>query len=273
MLSRESGPLLALTSLVCVDAVIESLAIYSLIAKGNPSLLGTMLARHHTFADILGGTWPKRRSGQDAPKYSRNCHAGLPSRRHRSVREFVWLTARRGDKRTGFTEAGHARLLDAAHQQLGGPLGLVWDNLNTHVSKATRELVAARDWLTVFQLPIRLRAEPGRVGLGAVEEIPGQPGQAQRQRADCAGQGPAQAHAVPARPPQRLPRPHQARPHAPLQLSQLKILSALFSESSGARGSVSLGVAGGGHWSSPGSRLNTTSSASDGSGKRTSVTP
>ena len=30
---------------------------------------------------------------------------------------------------------------------------LVWDNLNTHVSKAVRELIAARDWLTVFQLP------------------------------------------------------------------------------------------------------------------------
>jgi putative transposase len=60
---------------------------------------------------------------------------------------------RRGDKRKGFTEAGYARLLDAAHQQLGGPVVLVWDNLNTHVSKAMRELVAARDWLTVFQLP------------------------------------------------------------------------------------------------------------------------
>ena len=30
---------------------------------------------------------------------------------------------------------------------------LVWDNLNTHVSKVMRQLVAARDWLTVFQLP------------------------------------------------------------------------------------------------------------------------
>jgi DDE superfamily endonuclease len=60
---------------------------------------------------------------------------------------------RRGDKRKGFTEADYARLLDAAHQQLGGPLVLAWDNLNTHVSKAMRELVAARDWLTVFQLP------------------------------------------------------------------------------------------------------------------------
>jgi transposase len=29
---------------------------------------------------------------------------------------------------------------------------LVWDNLSTHVSRAMRELIAARDWLTVFQL-------------------------------------------------------------------------------------------------------------------------
>jgi DDE superfamily endonuclease len=60
---------------------------------------------------------------------------------------------RRGDKRKGFTETDYARLLDAAHQQLGAPLILVWDNLNTHVSRAMRELAAARDWLTVYQLP------------------------------------------------------------------------------------------------------------------------
>ena len=60
---------------------------------------------------------------------------------------------RRGDKRKGFTETGYARLLDAARQQLGGPVVLVWDNLNTHVSRAMGELIAARDWLTVFQLP------------------------------------------------------------------------------------------------------------------------
>jgi hypothetical protein len=59
----------------------------------------------------------------------------------------------RGDLRKGFTETDYARLLDAAHQQLGGPLVVVWDNLNTHVSRAMRELVAARPWLTVFQLP------------------------------------------------------------------------------------------------------------------------
>ena len=56
-------------------------------------------------------------------------------------------------RRKGFTETGYAHLLDAAHQQLGGPLVLVWDNLNTHVSQAMTELIAARDWLTVYYLP------------------------------------------------------------------------------------------------------------------------
>jgi len=51
--------------------------------------------------------------------------------------------ARRGDKRKGFTEREYARLLDAAHQQLGGPVVLIWDNLNTHTSGAMRELIAA----------------------------------------------------------------------------------------------------------------------------------
>jgi hypothetical protein len=60
---------------------------------------------------------------------------------------------RPGDKRKGFTETDYARLLDAAHQQLGGPLVVVWDNLNTHVSAAMGELVVARDWLTVYRLP------------------------------------------------------------------------------------------------------------------------
>jgi hypothetical protein len=32
------------------------------------------------------------------------------------------------------------RLLDAAHQQLAGPLVVIWDNLDTHVSAAMTEL-------------------------------------------------------------------------------------------------------------------------------------
>ena len=60
---------------------------------------------------------------------------------------------RRGEKRKGFTEKEYARLLDAAHQQLAGPVVLVWDNLNTHISGVMAGLIDARDWLTVFRLP------------------------------------------------------------------------------------------------------------------------
>ncbi|MGO9080194.1 MAG: transposase [Streptosporangiaceae bacterium] len=59
----------------------------------------------------------------------------------------------RSDQRKGFTETDYARLPDAAHQQLGGPLVLVWDNLNTHLSRVMTELLQARDRVTVFQLP------------------------------------------------------------------------------------------------------------------------
>jgi hypothetical protein len=59
--------------------------------------------------------------------------------------------ARRGDKRKGFTETDYARFLDAAHQQLGGPVVLVRDGLNTHTSHAMRELITARSWLTVHR--------------------------------------------------------------------------------------------------------------------------
>jgi DDE superfamily endonuclease len=79
----------------------------------------------------------------------------------------VHKARRRGkDQREGFTETDYARFFDAAHQQLAGPLVVVWDNLNTHVSAAMAELVAARDWLTVFQLPpYAHELNPGRAGL------------------------------------------------------------------------------------------------------------
>jgi transposase len=66
----------------------------------------------------------------------------------------VHHSRRRGkDPRKGFTETGYAQLLDAAHQQLAGPLVVIWDNLNSHVSAAMTELIAARDWLTIYRLP------------------------------------------------------------------------------------------------------------------------
>jgi transposase len=76
-----------------------------------------------------------------------------PGHRPRLIYRVHQGRRQRGDQRKGFTETGYARLFDAAHQQLSGPLVVVWDNLNTHVSAAMTELVEARDWLTVFQLP------------------------------------------------------------------------------------------------------------------------
>jgi hypothetical protein len=59
---------------------------------------------------------------------------------------------RKGEPK-GFKELDFARLLDSAHQQLRGPIVLVWDNLTAHKDALMRSLIATRPWLTVFYLP------------------------------------------------------------------------------------------------------------------------
>ncbi len=61
-------------------------------------------------------------------------------------------TGRKGEPKS-FTEEHFAALLDAAHQQLGGPILLVWDGLPQHKSAKMRRLLAARRWLRVYPLP------------------------------------------------------------------------------------------------------------------------
>ncbi|MFE7113809.1 transposase [Streptomyces sp. NPDC057654] len=56
-------------------------------------------------------------------------------------------------RRKGFAETDYAGLLDGAHQQLGGPIAVVWDNLNTHRSTRMQQLIAAWEWLTVCPVP------------------------------------------------------------------------------------------------------------------------
>ncbi|MFF4187565.1 transposase [Streptomyces sp. NPDC001691] len=56
-------------------------------------------------------------------------------------------------KRRSMGERGFIALIDGVHQLLGAPLVLVWDRLNTHISHAMGELIARREWLTVFLLP------------------------------------------------------------------------------------------------------------------------
>jgi transposase len=75
-----------------------------------------------------------------------------PGRRSRLIYRTIVHRGRTGERRS-FSERDYIALLDAAHQQLGGPMVLIWDNLNTHISAAMRELIAARDWLHVIRLP------------------------------------------------------------------------------------------------------------------------
>jgi transposase len=75
-----------------------------------------------------------------------------PGQRGRLICRTLSHRGRKGERRS-FAETDYATLLDAAHQQLGGPIVLIWDNLNTPVSAAMRKLIAARDWLHVFRLP------------------------------------------------------------------------------------------------------------------------
>ncbi|MFI0420432.1 hypothetical protein [Spongiactinospora sp. 9N601] len=59
-----------------------------------------------------------------------------------------WYRGRRGEK--GFREADYARLLGAAHRQLGGPIVLIWDNLIAHWDVLMRRLIDSRPWSAVF---------------------------------------------------------------------------------------------------------------------------
>jgi transposase len=56
--------------------------------------------------------------------------------------------------RRAMSEADYASLITAAHRYLGAPVIVIWDNLNTHLSRKMQTFTAAHpDWLTVFQLP------------------------------------------------------------------------------------------------------------------------
>jgi transposase len=78
--------------------------------------------------------------------------ATKPGRAPRLIYRTRRYRGRKGEQK-GFAEADYAALFDAAHQQLGDPLVVVWDNLNTHVSARMRRLTGARSWLVTYQLP------------------------------------------------------------------------------------------------------------------------
>lgn len=59
----------------------------------------------------------------------------------------------RPDGRKSFSWKDYRDLIQTAHQQLGDPIVLVWDNLNTHLTAGMRRYIAEWGWLTVYQLP------------------------------------------------------------------------------------------------------------------------
>ena len=75
-----------------------------------------------------------------------------PGERSRLIYRTIVHRGRKNERRS-FSERDYISLIDAAHQQLNGPIVLVWDNLNTHVSAAMRHMIDARDWLHVIRLP------------------------------------------------------------------------------------------------------------------------
>jgi putative transposase len=71
------------------------------------------------------------------------------------TRLFYRLRVHRGRKteRRSLSERDYIGLIDAAHQQLGAPIILVWDRLNTHVSAVMKQMIDRRTWLAVVLLP------------------------------------------------------------------------------------------------------------------------
>ncbi len=55
--------------------------------------------------------------------------------------------------RKSFTWQDYRDLLVRAHLQLGAPIIVVWDNLNTHRTAGLRDYAAGHNWLTIVQLP------------------------------------------------------------------------------------------------------------------------
>nr|WP_078869007.1 transposase [Streptomyces sp. NRRL B-1347] len=56
-------------------------------------------------------------------------------------------------KRRSLGERDFLALIDGTHQLVKAPIVLVWDRLNTPISRRMRKLIAEREWLMMFLLP------------------------------------------------------------------------------------------------------------------------
>ncbi|MGW4425544.1 transposase [Streptosporangium sp. NPDC004631] len=111
----------------------------------TPPIMRTWAPRGQTPIITVRGR-SRRRSSIAAPA----CHK--PGQRSRLIYRPRLDT--RPDERKSFAWSDYRDLLIAAHRQLGGPIVLVWDNLNTHLTAGMRAFIAVQDRLTVVRPPI-----------------------------------------------------------------------------------------------------------------------
>ena len=76
-----------------------------------------------------------------------------PGERSRLVHRPKRHTDHKSGGRKSFAWTEYRDLLIAAHQQLDGPIVLVWDNLNVHKDRRMRAFIDAHDWVTAYHLP------------------------------------------------------------------------------------------------------------------------
>ncbi|WP_405147681.1 transposase [Sphaerisporangium sp. NBC_01403] len=76
-----------------------------------------------------------------------------PGQRSRLIYRLHLYRRRKGESKS-FAWTDYRDLLLQAHQQLGAPIIVVWDNLNRHLVPQMRAFIDEHEqWLTVYQLP------------------------------------------------------------------------------------------------------------------------
>jgi hypothetical protein len=76
-----------------------------------------------------------------------------PGERSRLIYRPKRHTDHKSGGRKSFAWTEYRDLLIAAHQQLDGPIVLIWDNLNVHKDRRMRAFIDAHAWITAYHLP------------------------------------------------------------------------------------------------------------------------
>ncbi|MCZ2525928.1 transposase [Streptomyces sp. HB2AG] len=112
----------------------------------TPPTQQTWARRGHTPAVRVRGRSQRRFSIAALACYKQGERSRLVCRPRRH------LDHKRGGRRS-FTWTDYRDLLIAARHRLGGPLVLVWENLNVHRDARLRDFIDTHDWIAAFFLP------------------------------------------------------------------------------------------------------------------------